>query len=116
MIGVRPDAKPWHPNGLAIDIDPRFRKRRGIALGDAIRDFALFHADRFGVQDVIWRGTYYTRAAPAAAATATTTTCTSPPSAVATRPVVSSTCPPAGWGLSPWAAPKPVAGPAASQG
>lgn len=65
MIGVRPDAKPWHPNGLAIDIMiPDSGSAAGIALGDAIRDFALFHADRFGVQDVIWRGTYYTPGGP----------------------------------------------------
>ncbi len=63
MIGVRPDSKPWHPSGRAIDImipDPG--SDEGIALGDAILDFAMKNADKFGVQDVIWRGTYYTPA------------------------------------------------------
>jgi hypothetical protein len=65
MVGVRPDAKPWHPNGLAIDIMiPDSGSAAGIELGDAIRDFALSNADRFGVQDVIWRGTYYTPGGP----------------------------------------------------
>lgn len=61
MIGVRPDAKPWHPNGLAVDIMiPNAGSVEGIALGDAIMAFAMNNAGRFGVQDVIWRGTYYT--------------------------------------------------------
>lgn len=65
MIGVRPDAKPWHPNGLALDIIiPNPGSAEGIALGNAIRDYALNNAARFGVQDVIWRGTYYTPAGP----------------------------------------------------
>lgn len=63
MIGVRPDAKPWHPNGLALDIMiPNPGSSAGIELGDAIRDYAMRNAARFGVQDVIWRGTYYTPA------------------------------------------------------
>jgi len=63
MIGVRPDAKPWHPSGRAIDIMiPDFGSAAGIALGDAILDFAMKNADKFRVQDVIWRGTYYTPA------------------------------------------------------
>lgn len=63
MIGVRPDAKPWHPSGRAIDIMiPDAGSDEGIALGDAILAFAMKHADKFGVQDVIWRGTYYTPA------------------------------------------------------
>ena len=65
MIGVRPDAKPWHPNGLALDIIiPNPGSAEGIALGNAIRDYALNNAARFGVQDVIWRGTYYTPVGP----------------------------------------------------
>jgi len=61
MIGVRPDAKPWHPNGLALDIMiPNPGSSEGIALGDAILAYAMHNAGRFGVQDVIWRGTYYT--------------------------------------------------------
>jgi len=63
--GVRPDPKPWHPNGLAIDImipDPS--SDAGIALGNEILDFALRNADRFDLQDVIWRDTYYTPAGP----------------------------------------------------
>ena len=63
MIGVRPDAKPWHPNGLALDIMiPNPGSSAGIELGNAIRDYAMHNAGRFGVQDVIWRGTYYTPA------------------------------------------------------
>lgn len=65
--GVRPDSKPWHPSGLAIDImipDPE--SPEGIALGDQIRDYAMSNAARFGLQDVIWRGTYYTPAGPQA--------------------------------------------------
>jgi len=61
MIGVRPDSKPWHPNGLALDIMiPNPGSAEGIALGDAILAYAMRNAGRFGVQDVIWRGTYYT--------------------------------------------------------
>ena len=61
MIGVRPDSKPWHPNGLALDIMiPNPGSSEGIALGDAILAYAMDNAGRFGVQDVIWRGTYYT--------------------------------------------------------
>ena len=63
MIGVRPDAKPWHPQGLALDIMiPNPGSSAGIELGNAIRDYAMHNAGRFGVQDVIWRGTYYTPA------------------------------------------------------
>ena len=65
MIGVRADAKPWHPNGLAIDvIIPNPGSAQGIALGDAILAYAMRNAGRFGLQDVIWRGTYYTPAGP----------------------------------------------------
>lgn len=61
MIGVRPDSKPWHPNGLALDIMiPNPGSAEGIALGDSILAYAMRNAGRFGVQDVIWRGTYYT--------------------------------------------------------
>ncbi|MCF6390212.1 glycoside hydrolase [Mycobacterium sp. MBM] len=65
--GVRPDSKPWHPSGLAIDIMiPNSGSPEGIALGDQIMAFALNNAARFGLQDVIWRGTYYTPAGPQA--------------------------------------------------
>jgi peptidoglycan DL-endopeptidase CwlO len=64
--GVRPDSKPWHPSGLAIDIMiPNASSPEGIALGDEIMAFALSNAARFGLQDVIWRGTYYTPSGPA---------------------------------------------------
>ena len=64
--GVRPDSKPWHPNGLAIDIMiPNPESPEGIALGDEILAFAMANAARFGLQDVIWRGTYYTPGGPA---------------------------------------------------
>ena len=65
--GVRPDSKPWHPSGLAIDIMiPNSGSPEGIALGDQILAFAMSNAARFGLQDVIWRGTYYTPAGPQA--------------------------------------------------
>ena len=65
--GVRPDSKPWHPSGLAIDIMiPNPDSPEGIALGDQILAFAMSNAGRFGLQDVIWRGTYYTLAGPQA--------------------------------------------------
>jgi hypothetical protein len=64
--GVRPDSKPWHPSGLAIDIMiPNPGSPEGIALGDEILAFAMSNAARFGLQDVIWRGTYYTPGGPA---------------------------------------------------
>ena len=63
--GVRPDSKPWHPNGLAIDIMiPNSGSPEGIALGDEIKAFVMSNAGRFGMQDVIWRGTYYTPGGP----------------------------------------------------
>lgn len=63
--GVRPDSKPWHPNGLAIDIMiPNPSSPEGIALGDEILAFVMSNAGRFGMQDVIWRGTYYTPGGP----------------------------------------------------
>jgi multidrug efflux pump subunit AcrA (membrane-fusion protein) len=63
--GVRPDSKPWHPNGLAIDIMiPNPSSPEGIALGDEIKAYVMSNAGRFGMQDVIWRGTYYTPAGP----------------------------------------------------
>jgi peptidoglycan DL-endopeptidase CwlO len=65
--GVRPDSKPWHPSGLAIDIMiPNPDSPAGIALGNEILAFAMSNAARFGLQDVIWRGTYYTPAGPQA--------------------------------------------------
>lgn len=67
IAGVRPDSKPWHPRGLAIDIMvPNAESPEGIALGNEIRSFALANAARLGLQDVIWRGTYYTPAGPQA--------------------------------------------------
>lgn len=65
--GVRPDSKPWHPSGLAIDIMiPNPESAAGIALGDEILAYAMSNAAQFGLQDVIWRGTYYTLAGPQA--------------------------------------------------
>jgi hypothetical protein len=64
--GVRPDPKPWHPRGLAIDVMiPNSGTPEGIALGDAILAFVMSNAGRFGLQDAIWRGTYYTPGGPA---------------------------------------------------
>ncbi|AQA03188.1 glycoside hydrolase [Mycobacterium sp. MS1601] len=63
--GVRPDSKPWHPSGLAIDIMiPNAGSPEGIALGDQIMTFFLSNAAQYGVQDVIWRGVYYTPGGP----------------------------------------------------
>ena len=61
MGGVRPDPLPWHPLGLAIDVmipDPG--SADGIALGNEIVAYVLQNANRFGIQDAIWRGVYYT--------------------------------------------------------
>lgn len=61
MIGVRPDGQRWHPNGLAVDIMiPNSGSAEGVALGDQIVAYALRNADRFALQDAIWRGRYYT--------------------------------------------------------
>ena len=47
--GVRPDSKPWHPSGLAIDIMiPNPESPEGIALGDEILAFAMSNAARLG--------------------------------------------------------------------
>lgn len=59
--GVRPDALRWHPNGLALDVMiPNPNSAAGIALGNEIVAYALKNAERFALQDAIWRGTYYT--------------------------------------------------------
>ena len=59
--GVRPDALRWHPDGLALDVMiPNPSSAEGIALGNRIVAFALNNADRFDLQDCIWRGMYYT--------------------------------------------------------
>ena len=59
--GVRPDPLPWHPLGLAIDVMiPNPGTPEGIALGNQIVAFVLQNASRFGMQDAIWRGVYYT--------------------------------------------------------
>ena len=76
--GVRPDPLPWHPLGLAIDVmipDPSTAE--GIALGDQIVAYVLKNANRFGIQDAIWRGVYYTPGGAQSAGSATTTTSTS---------------------------------------
>jgi hypothetical protein len=63
--GVRPDSKRWHPEGLALDVMiPNPGTTAGIALGNEIVAFALKNASRFGLQDAIWRGTYYTPNGP----------------------------------------------------
>jgi hypothetical protein len=65
MGGVRPDALRWHPLGLAIDVMiPNPSSAAGIALGNQIVSFALKNADKFSLQDCIWRGTYYTPRGP----------------------------------------------------
>lgn len=59
--GVRQDSLRWHPNGLALDVmiqNPN--SAEGIRLGNEIVAFVLKNAERFGIQDAIWRGVYYT--------------------------------------------------------
>ena len=64
--GVRADSLPWHPNGLAIDVMiPNAGSASGIALGNEIVRFVIKNAKRFGMQDAIWRGTYFTPSGPA---------------------------------------------------
>lgn len=59
--GVRADALRWHPNGLALDVMvPNPGSADGIALGDSIVAYVMENAGRFGLQDAIWRGVYYT--------------------------------------------------------
>lgn len=59
--GVRPDALRWHPEGLALDVMiPNPSSDEGIELGNAIVTYVMQHAERFGIQDAIWRGVYYT--------------------------------------------------------
>jgi hypothetical protein len=63
--GCRPDALRWHPEGLALDVMiPNPDTVQGIALGNEIVSFVLKNAARFGIQDAIWRGTYYTPDGP----------------------------------------------------
>jgi hypothetical protein len=63
--GVRPDSKRWHPQGLALDVMiPNPTSAAGIALGNEIVAFALKNANRFALQDAIWRGVYYTPQGP----------------------------------------------------
>jgi hypothetical protein len=59
--GWRPDALRWHPEGLALDVMiPEPQSSEGIALGNQIVAYVLTNATRFGIQDAIWRGVYYT--------------------------------------------------------
>ena len=59
--GVRADALRWHPDGLALDVMiPNPGSASGIQLGNQIVAFALKNAQRFDLQDAIWRGVYYT--------------------------------------------------------
>jgi hypothetical protein len=63
--GVRPDVLRWHPDGLALDVMiPNPGTAEGIALGNEIVAFVLKNAVRFGIQDAIWRGIYYTPHGP----------------------------------------------------
>ena len=55
--GVRPDSKPWHPSGLAIDIMiPNPSSPEGIALGDQILAFAMSNVGPVRVtgRDLAW--------------------------------------------------------------
>lgn len=63
--GVRPDALRWHPDGLALDVMvPNPSSAEGVALGNQIVAYVLKYAKRFGIQDAIWRGVYYTPSGP----------------------------------------------------
>ena len=63
--GVRPDPLRWHPEGLALDVViPNPGTAEGIALGNQIVAYVLKNATRFGMQDAIWRGVYYTPNGP----------------------------------------------------
>lgn len=65
MGGVRPDSLRWHPEGLAVDVMiPNPGSAEGIALGNQIVAYVLKNAERFGIQDAIWRGVYYTPSGP----------------------------------------------------
>jgi hypothetical protein len=65
IAGVRSDSLRWHPDGLALDVMiPNPGTAEGIALGNEIVAFVLKNAVRFGLQDAIWRGTYYTPNGP----------------------------------------------------
>jgi hypothetical protein len=66
--GWRPDALRWHPDGLALDVMiPNPGTAEGIALGNQIVAFVIKSAVRFGMQDAIWRGIYYTSNGPQSA-------------------------------------------------
>jgi hypothetical protein len=59
--GVRADALRWHPDGLALDVMiPNPGSDAGISLGNQIVAYVLKNARKFGIQDAIWRGVYYT--------------------------------------------------------
>lgn len=63
--GVRADSLRWHPNGLALDVMiPNPTSAEGIRLGNEIVNFVMRNAKRFGIQDAIWRGVYYTPSGP----------------------------------------------------
>ncbi len=58
--GYRPDALPWHPNGLAIDVMiPNYHTPEGIELGNQIAGYALANSKRWGINHVIWRQKIY---------------------------------------------------------
>jgi hypothetical protein len=58
--GYRQDALKWHPEGLAIDVMiPNPDSPEGIELGNQIAGFALANAQRWNIDDVIWRHAIY---------------------------------------------------------
>jgi hypothetical protein len=58
--GFRQDALKWHPEGLAIDVMiPNYDSPEGIELGNQIAGFALANAQRWNIDDVIWRHAIY---------------------------------------------------------
>ena len=58
--GFRQDALKWHPEGLAIDVMiPNCDSPEGIELGNQIAGFALANAQRWNIDDVIWRHAIY---------------------------------------------------------
>ena len=58
--GVRSDPLKWHPHGMAIDVMiPNARTAAGKALGDSVLAYVLKNAERFDLNHVIWRQTFY---------------------------------------------------------
>lgn len=65
ISGFRADPFIWHPHGLAIDVMiPDYQTPEGKELGDRVAAYALYNADRFELEHVIWRQVFYPRKGP----------------------------------------------------